>query len=358
MEYFYGRISFQSYKMGGKVMMKGRKKYVSKWAVIAAVLSMMLVLTGCGASDTVSSEAFMTGGSSMKDNSMPEMGWDSYTEGVAMEEVEVVVDKAAGTADGSTSNVAQNTAQDMEEKLIKTVDMTVETKEYDALVAGIRQKIKDMNGYIESFNTYNGSMYSNYRSSRSADMTIRIPQDKLDAFVSAISEVGNVVRRSDSVKNVTLQYVDLESHKKALQTEYDRLLQLLEKAESIEDIITIENRLSSVRYQIESMEGQLRTIDNQVSYSTIYLNVDEVAVYTPVVEEVSAIDRIKEGFVNSLSDIGNSLQEFAIGFIINIPYLVIWAVVILVIVLVIRRICKKRKAKKAKLMETKEVKNE
>lgn len=338
-------------------MTKGRKKYVCKWAVIAAVLSMMLVLTGCGASNTASTEAFVTGGSSMKD-SMPEMGWDSYTEGVAMEEAEVLVDKAAGAADGSTSNVAQNTAQVMEEKLIKTVDMTVETKEYDALVAGIQQKIKDMNGYIESFNTYNGSMYSNYRSSRSADMTIRIPQDKLDAFVSSISEVGNVVRRSDSVKNVTLQYVDLESHKKALQTEYDRLLQLLEKAESIEDIITIENRLSSVRYQIESMEGQLRTIDNQVSYSTIYLNVNEVAVYTPVVEEVSVIDRIKEGFVNSLSDIGNSLQEFAIGFIINIPYLVIWAVVILVIVLVIRRIRKKRKAKKAKLMETKEVKNE
>ena len=69
---------------------------------------------------------------------------------------------------------------------------------------------------------------------------------------------------------MTLQYVDLESHKKALTTEQDRLIELMEQAETVEDIITIEGRLSEVRYQLESMESQLRTYDNKIDYSTVY----------------------------------------------------------------------------------------
>ena len=52
--------------------------------------------------------------------------------------------------------------------------------------------------------------------------------------------------------DVTLRYVDVDSHKKALETEQERLLALLEKAENVEDIITIENRLSDVRYELEN----------------------------------------------------------------------------------------------------------
>ena len=107
-------------------------------------------------------------------------------------------------------------------------------------------------------------------------MTVRIPAQQLDAFLSSVSEVSNVISRNDSVSDVTLQYVDMESHKKALTAEQDRLLELLEQAESVEDIITIESRLSDVRYQIESMESQLRTLQNQVSYSTVYLDIQEV----------------------------------------------------------------------------------
>ena len=85
------------------------------------------------------------------------------------------------------------------------------------------------------------------------------------------------------------------------QTEQERLLQLLEQAESIEDIITIEQRLSDVRYQLESMESQLRSYDNQVDYSTVYLYIDEVEVYTPV-EEETTWERISAGFMDSLKE--------------------------------------------------------
>ena len=95
----------------------------------------------------------------------------------------------------------------------------------------------------------------------------------------------------------------------------------------MEDIITIESRLSEVRYQIESMESQLRTFDNQVDYSTVNLSIEEVEIFTPV-EEETPWERISEGFAESLDNIGNGFVEFGIWFVIHIPYLVIWAVFI------------------------------
>ena len=95
-------------------------------------------------------------------------------------------------------------------------------------------------------------------------MTARIPAKRLDEFVQRVGEQSNITNKEERVEDVTLQYVDLESRKKALATEQDRLLELLEKAESVEDIISIEARLSDVRYELESMESQLRTLNNQI----------------------------------------------------------------------------------------------
>ena len=248
---------------------------------------------------------------------------------------------------GKTSADRTDNAVLDERKLIKTVDMTVETKEYDVLMTELKNKVSQLGGYIEHMDAYNGSSYSSYRSSRSASLTIRIPKDKLNDFVETVSGISNVVRRSDNVDDVTLSYVDMESRRNTLQTEQERLLALLAKAESIEDIITIEDRLSTVRYQLESMESQLRTIDNQVDYSTVYLNIDEVRELTPV-EVQTPLERIGEGFVENLHDVGDGAVEFAIWFIINIPNFVVWAVIITVIVLVVKACRKNSKAKKEK----------
>ena len=220
--------------------------------------------------------------------------------------------------------------------------MDVETREYDKLLSAVENKVTELGGYIESLDAYNGSTYYSYRSTRNANLTIRIPKDRLEEFQNTVSELGNVTSRSENVQDVTLTYVDLQSHRDALRTEQERLLQLLEQAESVEDIITIEQRLSDVRYQLESMESQLRSYDNRVDYSTVYLYIDEVEVYTPV-EEETVWERISTGFVDSLKNIGEGLKEAAIWFVIHIPYLVIWAIVIVIIILILKKIKKRTK---------------
>lgn len=231
-------------------------------------------------------------------------------------------------------------------KLIRTVDMSVETQEFDALLANVQAQVEALGGYIENLYTYNGSSYYDYAySSRSASVMARVPSASLDDFLNQVAEEGNVISRSESVEDVTLTYVDLESRRDALETEQERLLELLEQAETVEDIVTIEDKLSDVRYELQSMESQIRTYDNQIDFATVYLDIAEVVEYTPTQEE-TVWERLSNGFVDSLEDVGDGLVEFFIWFVTHIPQLVVWAAVIAVIVLIVRLIVRRRRARR------------
>lgn len=326
-------------------MKKGKQITKTRFALALVLAMMMLCWPACGSSsgeafDMMASTSTSTGGGYYN---------GAMDGGLIVESTGDYNYKAEDTYEESgkaSTETSRDNAVFDERKLIKTVDLNVETKEYDKLMTELKNKVSELGGYIEHMDTYNGSSYSHYRSSRSASLTIRVPKDKLNEFVETVSGISNVVRRSDNVEDVTLSYVDMESRRNTLKTERERLLVLLEKAESIEDIITIEDRLSTVRYQLESMESQLRTIDNQVDYSTIYLDISEVQELTPV-EVQTPIERIVEGFAESLRDIGDGAVEFAIWFVVNIPYFVVWGVIIAAVVVIIRACRKRKRAKKA-----------
>ena len=301
--------------------------------LLTALLAVSL-LTGCGGS---SKNAY--------DSAAPEMG---YTEEAAPEEdfykvSDEMADTGSTAAGINTSSEVGGTAQ-VNRKLIRTFDLQIQTKEFDDVMSGIQAKVQELGGYIEQSSTDSGSSYySNYN--RYSNMTVRIPSSKLDGFIQNVKDTANVTYISESTDDITLKYVDVESRKIALETERDRLLELLEKAETVEDIITIEGRLSEVRYQLESYASTLRTYDNQVDYSTVHINISEVARETRV-EPKGFWEEVKEEFGDSLYDMGRSARNFAIWFLGSLPYLILWAVVIAAAVVVIRLIRKKRKFKK------------
>ncbi|MCM1121291.1 MAG: DUF4349 domain-containing protein [Eubacterium sp.] len=323
---------------------------------LLAAGALAAALTGCGSSAGYSGSASTTY-EAAADTAAHDGGNYSFNSADAPAEVaeEVVAEDYEYADAGEGGNVAKETQDALAgRKLIKNVNLNVETEQFDVLVPHLEQRVTAFGGYIEDMSSY--SRNDNYSSDyvgtkylRYASMTVRIPKENLDAFLEEVGEQSNIVSRSESVTDVTLQYVDLESHKKALHAEQDRLIELLGQAETVEDIITIEGRLSEVRYQLESMESQLRTFDNKIDYSTVYLSIDEVERYTPN-EEVTTSERIKNGFLDSMKGVGRGISNFAIWFVVNLPYLVVWAVVIVLILLAVRLIGKaaaKRRAKKA-----------
>lgn len=298
----------------------------NKIRLLASLLIISLLAAGCGSSNKFSAteSSMATADYAMKE----EMAFDE----------EVPAESGAVNADIST--VAQSNR-----KLIRTVDLQIQTKEFDTVLTSVQERVQELGGYVEQSSIDSGSTYySSYN--RYSYLTVRIPSDKLDGFLENVKETANVTNISESTEDITLKYVDVESRKIALETEQNRLLVLLEKAETVEDIITIESRLSEVRYQLESYTSQLRTFDNQVDYSTVHINIHEVDRETKV-EPKGFWDEVKEEFGDSLYGIGNGIRGFGIWFLGSSPYLVIWAIVIAGMVYAVKLIRKKRIHKRA-----------
>ena len=306
------------------------KKYIS--CLLAMVLVLGL-LTGCGA--TSESVAFKN-----------EASYDMVAEAPMAEEAAPM---DAGLTGGSGAEMTEAAVPE-NRKWIVTVYLSAETEDMDTLTANLDERIASFGGYVESQSVYNGSAYETYRR-RSASLPVRIPADKVDGFVESVGEVSNVTSQEKNREDITLTYVATESRMKALQTEETRLLELLAQAETMEDLLTIEARLTDVRYELESVTSQMRLYDNQVDFATIYLNIREVKEYTPV-EEPTFWERITEGFADSIEGVGQSIVDFIAWVIIASPYLVVYGVALVVVAFLVRRLRKigraRKEARKAK----------
>ena len=260
-----------------------------------------------------------------------------------------------GTDPARTSD--ETSPAPVERKLIRNVSMNLETREFDALTKSISDAVTFFGGYMEQADVSGNSLYwSGERSSRYSNITARIPENKLDAFLTEVSSQGNVTYKNESVQDVTLQYTDITSRKKTLQMEQERLWELLEKAESVDAVIALEARLSEVRYQLESIESQLRALDNQIVYSTVYLSIQEVQVLTSTDPDTIPV-RIQKGLSRSFNTLKISSVDFLVWFISSLPILAVFAVLVFIAVIILKKPLKRCKTRKQKGMDKTEATN-
>ena len=230
------------------------------------------------------------------------------------------------------------------QKLIRTVYMEAETLSMNNLMGWLDERVASLNGYYEQKSIRRSGSRDDGSYYQYADLTIRVPAQNLDNFVSQMGEKANIVSTSESTENVTLTYVSTQSRVEALETEQKRLLELLENAETMEDLLVIEERLTDVRWELENYASQLRVLDNQVNYSTIHLSVWEVDEPTVIVER-TVWQKIGDGFSENAGDMWDGLVNFFIWLIAAIPYLIPLALIGGAVVLVLK-LFKKLKSKK------------
>ena len=297
---------------------------MKKVKIISLVLVLMLVFAGCGTSTEMAYDGFE---SEYFDNG-------KYFEPMAEEPMESTVTEEVFD---SVSDSLSEQKYAGSRKLIRTFDLDVETLEFDDFVTAVKNEVVSLGGYIESSGV-SGNSY-NYTSNRSADFVCRVPSDKLDSFINTVGGLGNVTYSYEDTTDVTLSYVDTEARIKSLETEYDQLLELLSEAENIDTIILLQQRLTEVRYQLESYKSQLRTYDNLVDYSTVNLTVREVKRVTSP-EPESVWQRISNDFGDNIYDIWVDAENFFVWFVSNIPYFIIWGIIIAVIIVIVNLVFK------------------
>lgn len=294
------------------------KKRVSLF-LVGIMASAVLAGCGSGGSRSKSAESYEEYGSYATD--------DVYATEAATEEYDAEMPMAKGEGNGVGDSAVENTSR----KIIRNVNITAETEEFDSFISNINSRVDALGGYMESTEISGRSISSAKAQMRHAFLVARIPAQNLDSFVTTVAEKSNITNKSESADDVTLNYADTAAHIKSLRTEQERLNELLLQADDIETIIAIEARITDVRYELESYESRLRTMDNQVDYSTVYLNVNEVVRYTVVEEPKQNVwQRISKGFGKNVLNAWEIFVDFIVGLIVGLPMFIVIIIIVAV----------------------------
>lgn len=190
----------------------------------------------------------------------PESANGNYSEYIEMEE--------AGASEADYDDqVPPRTAEPIQRKLIVEGNIAFETKSLDSTRASIINATKKYDAYISLDNQYNSA----YRLSNT--MQIRIPSDKLDAFIKdATAGIKKFDSKNINSKDVTEEFLDVSARIKTKKELEQRYLQILKKANTIKDILDIERQIGRLRVEIETQEGRLKYLSNKVAFSTLTLD--------------------------------------------------------------------------------------
>lgn len=276
----------------------------------------------------------------------------------------LTVDGSMDAADSDTANHSESSSANEEElnsapeetqnnsttnpdlansKLIYSASIEMEATDFEAAQKGLRDLVNSLGGFFESTN------HENYDTIRTSYYVVRIPSEQYQAFIDSCNKWENckVLRMSEQVEEIGAEYLETETILEMLQTKLGRLGDLLEQAEQMEDIITIEGAITETEYQIRQYSGELNYYDNLIDYATINIDLTEVLDLTED-EEIFFGARLIQNLRWGLENFVDGVEVLLLGVAYNLPGLVILAIVIFVIV---KR--KKIKKKSYSMMQTK-----
>jgi hypothetical protein len=309
-----------------------------KRKALALLLSLLLVLglAACGAASQTQSSDAVNGAAAPETADYAKDG-GSGTAGLAP--------AAAESTDAETQQptAADESGVPAADKIIYSAYAEIETRDFEASLAGVNTLIARYGGFLES-SSVTGNDYSGNRTARYATFVIRVPAENFEALTGSLTELGNVPYSSTNAQNITAQYNDTQSRLDAYNIEYDRLLAMLEKAETVEDMLAIEDRLSDVRYNIQSLSNTISGWDSLLSYSTVQLSLTEVVEYTADPEQ-GYWESVREAFTATLRAVGNFFSGLLKAVIAYSPVIVLLAAAGAVVFLVLRRSKKRRAAR-------------
>ncbi len=307
--------------------------------LIIPAIALLLIYTGC------------TGSSSGNYSSTPMAATSEIAYDTADNyEYEYYEGESAASADAG-GDVATASTNGMYSKMIYTYSAQIETKAYDQSLQKVADLTQAYGGFIESSNVSGKKIYGNAERTRYANYTLRIPAENMAKMEQDLSLIGNVLSLNKNADNVSAHYYDVQERIKALEKQLERMYSLMDKADKLEDVITLESSISNLIYEIESMKSQIRMYDNSVSYSTFNVSINEVYdLTTPTEKPETYGGRIAAAFVSSCAALYDIGKGAIIGLAGALPFLLIIGVIVVVALLLYRKNAAKKKENLQKLL--------
>lgn len=235
-------------------------------------------------------------------------------EPVGNADVKAVAEYAPSPAHGSM-------VKDTSKKIIKEGDISFETSNIKQTRAAIITALKKTGGYLSQENETNDGEDGR----KEYVLKTRIPARYFDQFLSDVSATAvKIDTKNISMRDVTTQYIDMSTrlqNKKLLEARY---LSLLKQANKMGDILEVESKLTEIRSDIESEQGQLNYLGKQVAYSSL-----DITFYTKHIDAVDKPYGMGDKFIGAIAHGWELLQNLFFGIvglwpIITIATLLFW----------------------------------
>lgn len=320
--------------------MKNKKNnLLVKILAAAMAVSMLLTLSACSASSAKEDSYYETESYEPSYDMMMDYDY-GFDNGMS---VNTSASGAEAPSEPMTEEAGGSEEAEIERKIIKNADINMDAENAEECYASILDYAKQLGGYESSCSTntndYGDSRYIYIHAE------LRLPPEKLEDFVGKVGEYGTVTSLDVSSDEITEEYYDLETRMKSKQAALESYYALLEKAETVDEILVIQTRIDGITEEIEAIKGRLRVYDALVSESKVILRISEYVVDAPAEKEfewdsLSGSDvgkLVKNGFLSVCNFVWSLLQWLFIIIISASPLLLIAGIVLLVVRFVKKR---------------------
>lgn len=199
-----------------------------------------------------------------------------------------------------------------ERKLIISVDLSVNSKDIEKSYKSIEEKVKEYKGYFENIDSYKYRYF----------IALRIPKDNLYNFLEFIENNQNVQNKNINTEDVTENYYDIENRIKNREALLDKFRSYLKEAKNIEEILSVEDRINNLTYEIERMKGNFENLTSLIEYSKVNITIKNPEAMR---RNVNFYDKFLYT-INFLKYFFSSIIFFLIGFVaIAIPIVLLLA---------------------------------
>jgi hypothetical protein len=244
-------------------------------------------------------------------------------------------DAAASVDDGESVTNVESLAQNR--ILIRTGTVTLRVDDYDSARRNLTRSVRAQGGFVsDAAQEVNGEGNRSWTTGR---VVLRVPSENFSALFSDAETEGEVLDSTQSTRDVTDRVVDLRARLENLKAERDRLRTLYERANETEEVLEVGERLSDVQGEIERTEARLRSLEEQVAYSTITVELREPRPEYEPPERTQWYDTgVVSAFLESVNGVGVALRALVVGFAYALPYLLVVSVPLVGVGLVVRRV--------------------
>lgn len=244
------------------------------------------------------------------------------------------------SADDSVMLMSLKAEKEM--KIIKTGTISAQTEDYDMFLNNLSMKLNSLGGFLESNNTEVYQVYNNEKLMYGS-LRIRVPQESFYELVDYLENTVEVRRKNVNETDVTKEYYEKDNKVKNLEVQEQHLRELFEKANTVEEMLLIENELRRVRTEIDALNISLSDINDRAAMSTINLEIEEVMTASLTLKTKDSVwERSKNGFINTVNGIIRALENFVVSIISSSPVLIPFIVICIVGFVKIRKYWRKK----------------